>query len=71
MEFFEKAIEKDRDYALAYAGLADCYNLLSLYGAISPRKTMPKARAAARKALQIHGVPCRSAHLAAEHLPLP
>src|SRR5262249_24987319 len=53
IEFFEKAIQKDPEYALAYSGLADCFNLLSLYSSLPPRKTMPRAKAAARKSLQI------------------
>lgn len=53
IEYFEKAIERDCFYALAYSGLADCYNLLSLYGVLPPKETMPKAKAAARKALEL------------------
>jgi len=53
IEYFEKAIQRDRFYALAYSGLADCYNLLSLYGVLPPKETMPKAKAAARKALDL------------------
>ncbi|MBX2881189.1 MAG: hypothetical protein KTR32_14690 [Granulosicoccus sp.] len=52
--FFRAAIEQDPVYALAYAGLADTYNLLSLYTVASPNETMPKARAAARTALDIN-----------------
>lgn len=51
-EHFVAAIDKDPLYASAYAGLADCYNLLSLYTDSCPRDSMPKARAAAKKALQ-------------------
>jgi DNA-binding SARP family transcriptional activator len=53
IDYFESAIGKDRKYALAYAGLADCYNLLSLYGVMPPKQAMPKAKAAAQKALRI------------------
>jgi DNA-binding SARP family transcriptional activator len=53
IECFDKAIERDPSYALAYSGLADCYNLLSLYSVLPPKKAMPKAKAAVRKALQI------------------
>ncbi len=52
-EYFQRAIERDPDYALAYAGLADCYNLLSYYGSLSPKESFPKAKAAALKALEI------------------
>jgi TolB-like protein len=51
--YFQQAIEKDTSYALAYSGLADCYALLADYGADPPNETMPKAKAAALKALQI------------------
>jgi DNA-binding winged helix-turn-helix (wHTH) protein/TolB-like protein/Tfp pilus assembly protein PilF len=50
---FEQAIAKDPEYALAYAGLADCYSLLGDYGYQPPTKTFPKAREAALKALAI------------------
>jgi DNA-binding SARP family transcriptional activator len=53
IEYFEKAIERDADYALAYTGLADCYNLLSLYSVLPPEKAMPKAKAAVAQALEI------------------
>lgn len=53
IESFQQAIELDQDYALAYAGLADCYGLVSIYGAAPPRAMMPKAKAAALKALQL------------------
>jgi TolB-like protein/Tfp pilus assembly protein PilF len=53
IDHFQQAIDKDPSYALAYSGLADCYNLLSLYGVMAPKKAMPQAKAAARKALKI------------------
>jgi DNA-binding SARP family transcriptional activator len=53
IEYFEQAIARDPSYALAYSGLADCYNLLSLYSVLPPAETMPRAREAARKALDI------------------
>ena len=53
IEEFQKAIEIDPEYALAYVGLADCYNLLSLYGSVSSSKTFPKAKEAARKAIAL------------------
>jgi tetratricopeptide (TPR) repeat protein len=53
IEYFNQAISKDPNYALAYAGLADSYLLLSLYGAISPGESFPQARAAAEKALEL------------------
>ncbi len=50
---FQQAIEKDPNYALAYSGLADCYNLLSTYGHVPPRETYPRGKAAATKALEL------------------
>jgi len=48
---FNQAIGKDPDFALAYAGIADCYSLLSNWGFISPKEGYGKAQSAIRKAL--------------------
>jgi serine/threonine-protein kinase len=55
IEFFEKAIERDQVYALAYSGLANCYVVMSsvAYGTLTPKDAMERANAAARKALEI------------------
>ncbi len=53
IEYFEQAIDVDPNYALAFAGLADSYALLSPYLAAPPREVMPKARDAAQKALAL------------------
>ena len=53
IEYFEQAIEKDPSYPLAYAGLADSYNILGFYGFATPGDTFPKAKAGALKALKI------------------
>jgi len=53
LEYFQKAIEKDPIYALAYTGIADYYNLLGYYDYIPPKEAFLKARAAANKALEI------------------
>jgi tetratricopeptide (TPR) repeat protein len=51
---FEQAIEIDPQYAVAYAGVADAYMFLSVWSrAIPPREVLPKAEAAALKALEI------------------
>jgi tetratricopeptide (TPR) repeat protein len=50
-EYFERAIAKDPGFALAYAGLADSYVVPTHQ--VSPREAMPKAKAAAIRALQI------------------
>lgn len=52
-DYFQQAIDKDPNYALAYAGLADAYNRLSGFNALPPREGFPKARAAAMKALEL------------------
>jgi tetratricopeptide (TPR) repeat protein len=52
--FFEQALAKDPHYALAYAGLADSYLLLAYTAEVtSPPDVVPKARAAALKALAL------------------
>ena len=51
--FFQKATEEDPGYAQAYAGLADSYAMMSGYGLEPANDYMPKARAAALRALQI------------------
>jgi len=53
LKYFEKAIENDPSYALAWAGLADTYNLLGEYGRTTRRELFPKAKMAAQKALEI------------------
>lgn len=52
-EYFEQAISLDANYALAYAGLADCYNLLSSYSPVPPRTSFLRAKATAMKALKL------------------
>jgi len=51
--FFQQAIEKDPNYALAYSGLADTFALLTTYSAEGPKEFMPKAKEAALKALAL------------------
>ncbi|HEX6183605.1 MAG TPA: tetratricopeptide repeat protein [Pyrinomonadaceae bacterium] len=57
LECFRQAIELDPDYALAYAGISDCYAFLGDVGltAIPSREAFSKAREAAGKALEIDG----------------
>ena len=52
IEYFQQAIAKDPTYALAYAGLADCYTMLANFGFVPPNKAYPKAKEAALKALE-------------------
>ena len=53
IEYFQQAIQKDPEYALAYAGLADCYVLLGWNSYLLPKAAFPKAKAAALTALQL------------------
>ncbi len=54
VEHFQAAIDRDPDYALAYAGLADAYALLSfLVGVMAPVDALPRAKAAAERALDL------------------
>jgi eukaryotic-like serine/threonine-protein kinase len=53
IEYFREALEKDPNYALAYAGLADCYNLLAAFGYVPPKDAYPQGKAAATKALEL------------------
>jgi len=55
IEYFQLAIEKDPNYALAYAGLADCYSIIgsAIVGTVPSQDVAPKAKAAAVKALQL------------------
>ncbi len=51
--FFEAAIRKDPNYALAYVGLADAYGLLGYFGAHPPRTVIPRTKELAAIALSI------------------
>jgi TolB-like protein/Tfp pilus assembly protein PilF len=51
--FYEQAIARDPNYALAYSGLAEAFTLLPQYAATAPREAYTKAKTAALKALQL------------------
>ncbi len=53
IECFNQAIALDPNYALAYAGLADCHNMLGDYALMLPNQTFLKALTAATKALEL------------------
>ncbi len=53
IEFFQKAIAKDPDYALAYTGLADSYAIIPFYSNIPPKPAFEEAKKATAKALEI------------------
>jgi serine/threonine-protein kinase len=53
IEYLQQAIDKDPNFALAHAGLADCYNLLSFYGGTPTKDSFPRAIEAATRALSL------------------
>jgi serine/threonine-protein kinase len=53
LRHFEKAVELDNGFALPYAGIADSYTLLGLYGYLPPEQARSKANAAAVRALEL------------------
>jgi len=53
IDYFNQAVAKDPNYALAYAGLADSYMLLPNYGGTSARESIAPARSAITKALAL------------------
>jgi TolB-like protein/Tfp pilus assembly protein PilF len=55
LAYFNQAIDQDPTYAHAYSGLADTYALLGdwQYGVMTPKEALPKAKAAAMKALDL------------------
>jgi serine/threonine-protein kinase len=64
IEHFQQAVDSDPGYALAYAGLADCYVLLGWNSYLPPKEAFPRAKAAAKMALRLDPV------LAEAHTPL-
>lgn len=53
VEYFERAIEQEPEYAPAYAGMAQCWIVLWYYGFLNPREIAAKWKAATRRALEI------------------
>jgi eukaryotic-like serine/threonine-protein kinase len=53
IEQFQQAIDRDPNYALGYVGLADCYLQMEQYAGVPSSETLPKARAAVDRALQL------------------
>ena len=49
--YYQQAIAEDPDFALAYSGLADAYNISNIVGLYSPQQSLPQAKAAAEKAI--------------------
>jgi TolB-like protein/Flp pilus assembly protein TadD len=52
-EYYNRAIEKDPLYAIAYTGISDSYNMLGFTGLLPSREAFTRAKAAAKKALEI------------------
>ena len=55
LAYFNEAIDRDPGYALAYAGVADTYNLLALYELLPSGEAFPEAKRAAMRALELDG----------------
>jgi len=53
LDYFGRAVAADPDFALAYVGIADTYDLLGFYGALPPTNAYPEAKKAAQKALSL------------------
>jgi serine/threonine-protein kinase len=53
LDYFKQAIDKDPNYALAHAGVADAYNSLCGFDVLSPKDGFPKAKQAAEEALRL------------------
>jgi eukaryotic-like serine/threonine-protein kinase len=67
VRYYEQAIDRDPAYARAYAGLADSYTGLAIFGHEPPHLSFPKARAAAQRALELDST-LVEAHSALAHL---
>jgi len=53
LEYFQQAIEKDANFAVAYTGIAESYNALGEFNVLRPSEVYPKARTAVQKALEL------------------
>jgi TolB-like protein/Tfp pilus assembly protein PilF len=54
IEHYQRAIEIDPEYALAYGGIADSHNIQGFMCNAAPRDAFPRARASARRALELN-----------------
>ncbi len=54
IEYFEQAIDRDSSYAPAWAGLAGSWSMLGGYGIARPKESMPRAKRAAMRALELN-----------------
>lgn len=53
IEYFQQALDRDPNYAQAYVGIADCYQVMPIMGDVPSKEAFPKAKEAALKALDI------------------
>ena len=53
IEYFQRAVKLDPNFALAYAWIADSYASMPAYPYLSPKEAFPKSQAAAKRALEI------------------
>jgi tetratricopeptide (TPR) repeat protein len=53
IEYFQRAVEKDPDFAWAYAEMAEAYNASSVFGPFPPNESFPRAKVAATRALML------------------
>jgi TolB-like protein/Tfp pilus assembly protein PilF len=53
LECFRRAVERDPEYAVAWAGLADAHNMVGFYGLAEPEVCLPQAKAAAERAVAL------------------
>jgi adenylate cyclase len=67
IEHFQQSIERDPDFALGHAGLADSYIALTFYNFAAPHETMPKAKESAIKALALDNT-LAEAHASLAHV---
>jgi serine/threonine-protein kinase len=67
VDFFEKAIFEDAQFALAHSGLADAYNLLAHYGVLEPAKVWTKAASSAANAVMLDSTSAE-AHTSLAHV---
>jgi TolB-like protein/Tfp pilus assembly protein PilF len=52
LDYHNQAVALDPNFALAWAGVADAYRYLAVNGVLDPKEALPKAKAAAQKALE-------------------
>ncbi len=62
LQYFELALEKDPNYALAYTGISQVWNARELYGIVSPDEARPLEKAAAQQAVQLDSTLAEARH---------